>query len=485
MDPFQPSQTDPATAQSAQPAPASSAAEPAPLPLDHAITREVPRPSLSPAPEECTPSALPPDRRSASVSVRRPRSRRSPWAGALMPLAAFLAILLLALYAAPALLYRWRMADAQAEAEAAFLRRQAELRAEAEAAEKRLDLLDKRVNLISLGFREAARKVAPHVVNIANYRTPRPGEAAALGKRAVFHDPDDDRDYIQAAVGSGILVKPGYILTNDHVLRGASRLRLTFASGQSLTVDAKRVASDRLTDLAVIHLPSNLPEAVEKEANVTTEFADSDKTVQVGDWVLAVGSPLGLKQTVTHGVISAKGRLLHMLDLVELLQTDAPINPGNSGGPLFDQYGRVAGINVAIASETGGNQGIGFAIPSNTAKAIFEQLAAGGEVVRGFAGIIMGELSKEKLRELGFEEENGVVVVEVLPDQPAGKAGIMPGDVIIRFNGERLGVVNPVRQLRQLFLDTEPGKRISLEIMRDGERQHVHLTVGKRPNALP
>jgi S1-C subfamily serine protease len=401
-----------------------------------------------------------------------------------MPLAAFLAILLLALYAAPALLYRWRLADAQAEAEAAFLRRSAELRAEAEAADKHLDVLDKRVNLISLGFREAARKVAPHVVNVANYRSPRPGEAA-LGKRAMVQDLGDEHAYIQAAVGSGVLVKPSYILTNDHVVRSADRLRLTFASGQSVTVDAKRVASDRLTDLAIVHLPDDLPETVEKEANVTTEFADSDKTVQVGDWVLAVGSPLGLKQTVTHGVISAKGRLLHMLDLVELLQTDAPINPGNSGGPLFDQYGRVAGINVAIASETGGNQGIGFAIPSNTARTIFEQLATNGEVVRGFAGIMMGELSKEKLKDLGLEEENGVIVAEVQRNQPAAKAGIRPGDVIVRFNGERLVLANPMRQLRQLFLDTEPGKQISLEIVRDGARRNVQMTVGKRPNTLP
>src|SRR5262249_40593506 len=159
-------------------------------------------------------------------------------------------------------------------------------------------------------------------------------------------------------------------------------LRVTFASGRwaAVPVSSRTVATDPLTDLAVIRLPAASDAGLRHDFNVTAEFADSDKDVQVGDWVLAVGSPLGLKETVTAGIISAKGRILGMLDMVELLQTDAAINPGNSGGPLFDQHGRVAGINVAIASETGGNQGLGFAIPSNTAREIFAKLAEKGEV---------------------------------------------------------------------------------------------------------
>src|SRR5262249_5451295 len=140
-------------------------------------------------------------------------------------------------------------------------------------------------------------------------------------------------------------------------------------------------------DLAVLKLGDNLPAGIRDDAKAEAVWADSDKGVQVGDRVLAMGSPLGLRHTVTQGIISAKGRLLAMLDMVELLQTDAAINPGNSGGPLFDQLGRVAGINVAIASDNGGNQGIGFAIPSNTAKRIFEQLSTTGEVSRGYLGI--------------------------------------------------------------------------------------------------
>src|SRR5207253_2663490 len=166
-------------------------------------------------------------------------------------------------------------------------------------------------------------------------------------------------------------------------------------------------------------LPANLREDV----NVTTAFADSDKDVQVGDWALAIGSPLGLRQTVTQGVVSAKGRLLTMLDLVELLQTDAAINPGNSGGPLFDQYGRIMGINVAIASDNGGNQGIGFAIPSNTAKKIFEQLRAQGEVPRGFLGIALMEVLGAKAKALGLGENGGVLITLVEPNPAAGKAG--------------------------------------------------------------
>jgi len=473
---------------SAEPAALSAASEPSdPALPTSAITREPPRPPLPRPQEHVLASSFPVAEAKGGdrIPVRYLESDRRGWPSALIPLATFLAVVLLAVFASPALLYRWRSAEAQVDAEAAYLRRQAELRAEAEAAEKQLDLLDKRINLVSLGFREVVRKVAPHVVNVANYRTPRPGEGALLGKRTLFHDLADDRPYIQAAIGSGILVKPGYILTNDHVVRSAERLRLTFASGQSLVVDAKRVATDRITDLAVIHLPEDLPAGLRAEANVTTEFADSDKSVQVGDWVLAVGSPLGLKQTVTHGVISAKGRLLHMLDLVELLQTDAPINPGNSGGPLFDQYGRVAGINVAIASDTGVNQGIGFAIPSNTAKAIVEQLVAHGEVVRGFAGIVMGELTKDRLKRLGLEEDSGVVVQEVIAGQAAGKAGIQPGDVILRINGEALGAVNPVRQLRQRILDTAPGTQVAVDIVRGEVRRVVHMTIGKRPPMLP
>src|SRR5207248_2309600 len=175
------------------------------------------------------------------------------------------------------------------------------------------------------------------------------------------------------------------------------------------TVLPEAVSSDADTDLAVVRLPP-AGAVNEPDYGVAAEFADSDRDVQVGDWVLAAGSPFGLQQTITAGIISAKGRVeLGILDQVELLQTDAAINPGNSGGPLFDQLGRLVGINVAIASEHGRNEGVGFAIPANTAREICEQLAAQGEVVRGFLGIAMQEVPPGLESRLGVGETGGVI----------------------------------------------------------------------------
>ena len=179
--------------------------------------------------------------------------------GWVLPAAFFLSIVILALYAAPFLLSHWRLAEAQVEAEATYLKRRAELKADAEHADERLDLLDKRVHLASLGFREVVRKVAPNVVNIVNLREPKKNDL--FQKRTLFFDPDTDRKYAQQGVGSGILVKPGYVLTNFHVVREAQRLRVTFASGHSLGLDPDAVATDPITDLAVIRLPADPPVA--------------------------------------------------------------------------------------------------------------------------------------------------------------------------------------------------------------------------------
>jgi serine protease Do len=276
------------------------------------------------------------------------------------------------------------------------------------------------------------------------------------------------------------------VLTNLHVVRGADRLRLTFASGQSLGLDAAgNVLADSVTDLAVIRLPADLPCALCEDVNVTTAFADSDREVHSGDLVLALGSPLGLKQTVTHGIISAKGRLLDRITLVELLQTDAPINPGNSGGPLFDLYGRVVGVNVAIASDNGGNQGIGFAIPSNTVKKVVDELIAKGEVPRGYIGVALSDLTRSQAKKLGLNKAGGVLVAQVVPEEAAAKAGLQAGDVIVRYNKETLGLMNPMRHLRQRVVETEVGREVSVEVLRDGRRETLMLRIGKRPPDLP
>jgi S1-C subfamily serine protease len=435
-----------------------------------------PPPSLLPQPAgEPTPAE--------PVSVAKPaKEGRGSF---FFPVLILTVLVLLAMYVGPYILLHWRVADAQAEAEAFYHKRRAELKAEAEAADQRLEVLDKKVHLVSLGFREVVRKVTPLVVNVGNYRDPRNGLDGFVGRRTLFFDPEKEIHYVQAGVGSGIIVKPGFILTNHHVVKNAERLRVTFASGASCGVDLDVVASDPLTDLAVIRLGDNLPAGVREDANVTSVWSDSDKDVQVGDWSLAVGSPLGLRQTVTQGVISAKGRLLAMLDMVELLQTDAAINPGNSGGPLFDQHGRVAGINVAIASDNGGNQGIGFAIPSNVAKKIFDQLITRGEVVRGYLGIVLEEVNAKQARTLGLVDVGGVRITQVMPNDAAGKAGMQPGDVIVRFNNEPLGKQQPSRHLRQLIFDTLPDTSVPVEILRRGERMTLTAQVGKRPLKLP
>lgn len=392
---------------------------------------------------------------------------------------------LVILYVTPYLHYQWKILDAQADAEALFLKRRAELKAEAEHADQRLDVLDKRVHLTSLAFREVVRKAAPVVVNVANYREVRPAELKALEKKkSIVYDPENDKRYVQTGVGSGLLVKPGIILTNFHVVKGAQRLRISFASGQSVGVDPDAIIIDAITDLAVVRLPAPLPPQAREEADQSAAFADSDKDVQVGDWVLAVGSPLGLRQTVTHGVISAKGRLLGMLDLVELLQTDAAMNPGNSGGPLFDQRGRVVGINVAIVSDNGGNQGLGFAIPSNTAKKIVETLLTKGHVPRGYLGIAMEELPGPDAKALKLDD-GAILVKDVVANEAAANAGIKVGDIILKVNKEPLSRLQPIRHFRQLVVDLDPGAEVTLEILRDEERRTLTVTVGKRPAHLP
>ena len=398
-----------------------------------------------------------------------------------LPAMFFLSMLVLVVYAAPYLLVHWKMLWAHGEVEAAFEKRRAELRAEAEHADDRLIELDKRMQLTSLGFREVVRKVAPHVVNVASFKEMTAKDDPVLAG-GVMYDPETDRRYLETGVGSGVVVRPGVILTNHHVVKKAQRLRITFASGQFITVASSAIAADDITDLAIIRLPANLPAGLKEEADATAVFADTEREVEVGDWALAVGSPHGLRQTVTQGIISAKGRLLGpQFDLVELIQTDAAINTGNSGGPLFDQHGRVIGINVAIlANDHGQGQGIGFAIPSNTVKKITEELLAKGEVRRGYLGVLLGEVPGPVAKKLGLDE-GAVVCRDVMPKEPAAEAGIETGDIVVRFNKEALSRQQPIRHFRQLISDTEPGTAVSLEIIRGKEHRVIEVTVGRRP----
>jgi serine protease Do len=414
-----------------------------------------------------------------------PRVARGLW-NFVVPTMFLLSMFVLTLYAVSMIFHNWQIMNAHAEAEAFYSKRRAELKADAEHADARLEVLDKRVHLAGLGFTEVARKVMPVVVNVANYREPTEKDWVEIrAKRLpVIFDPENDKKYVQHGVGSGLILKSGVILTNHHVIRRADRLRISLGSGRSIGVDPEAVLSDVRTDLAVIKLPDDLPAAMKEEMQTVAEFADSEKDVQVGEWVLAMGSPLGLRQTVTHGIISAKGRLLSTLDLVELLQTDAAINPGNSGGPLFDQLGRVVGINAMIASDTGLNQGIGFAIPSNTVRKISEQLLTKGEVPRGYLGVGMDDLPGPDAKAKKIDD-GAVLVKTVEPGTAAEKAGMLPGDIILRINKEPLSRQRPIRHVRQIVADIEPGSEITVEVLRGEERRQLVVTVGKRPANLP
>ena len=273
-------------------------------------------------------------------------------------------------------------------------------------------------------------------------------------------------------VGSGVLVtKDGYVLTNNHVVDGADEVKVALQDGREFK--AKVVGKDPKTDVAVLKLAGeNLP---------YLELADSDK-IEVGDLVLALGNPFGIGQTVTMGMVSAKGRGNIGLDYEDFIQTDAAINPGNSGGALVDTAGRLIGINTVIMSRTGGNQGIGFAIPTNLAKNVMDSLIKEGRVTRGYLGVLIQDVTPTLAREFRLPAQSGALVGDVTPKGPAEKAGLRAGDVILQFNGKP---VTDSRQLRLLVAQTKPGTEVSLRIVREGEPRTVAVGLKPLPGSEP
>jgi serine protease Do len=320
---------------------------------------------------------------------------------------------------------------------------------------------------LSTSFREVAKAIKPAVVyvNIEENGT-------SAGPADFFSFPGQGIPRRREGAGSGFIVtEDGYILTNNHVVGNATKIVVTLADGKKY--NAELVGSDPETDIAVIKIDSrNLPISV---------LGDSD-TLEQGDWVLAIGSPFGLQQTLTAGIVSATGRELRESQYNHYIQTDASINPGNSGGPLVNMQGEVVGINTMILTGgpmSQGNIGIGFAIAANTAREVFKKLVRDGRVSRGYLGVQVQNLDESKAHALNLEPNTGVFVAEV-PDNnsPAGKAGIQPKDVITAFNGKP---VKAPRELTDTVAATPVGQTVRVDYIRAGHPESVSVQLVERP----
>jgi serine protease Do len=314
-------------------------------------------------------------------------------------------------------------------------------------------------------FVELAKLLNPAVVNISTKQEIQQPEEGGSDPFQDFFDrffgPRDRRR--RPGQGSGFIINAeGYIVTNYHVVEGASDIQVTLATKDQF--DAKLIGGDAKTDLALLRIETDKPLP-------TVPVGDSD-ALEVGEWVMAIGNPFGLGHTVTTGIVSAKSRIINAGPYDDFIQTDASINPGNSGGPLFNMRGEVIGINTAIVPQ---GQGIGFAIPSNMAKAILLELRGAGKVTRGWLGVAIQELSPELMQAFKLEDKQGALVAQVLPDSPAEKAGLQQGDIIVGFDGKP---VQESSELPRLVAAMEPNTSVSMDIIRNGERRSISVVLG-------
>jgi serine protease Do len=330
-------------------------------------------------------------------------------------------------------------------------------------------------------FAPVVKRAMPAVVNISSSKVVK-DQGGAEGGQGLFNDPffrqffggrmpqqqERPRSERATSLGSGVVVSAdGYILTNNHVVDGATDVKVSFADKEEYP--AKVIGTDKYTDVAVLK--------INKTGLTTLPFADSGRA-EVGDVVLAIGEPFGLGQTVTMGIISAKGRAgLGIERFEDFIQTDAAINRGNSGGALIDTRGELVGINTAILSgETGGNQGIGFAIPANLAKNIMGQIMSKGKVTRGYMGILPQELTPEMAKAFGVPNTHGVAVANVVNDSPAAKGGLKVGDVITAVNGTN---VEDVNSFRLQIAGFAPNTTVHLKVERNGQTMDLPVTLGE------
>ena len=325
-----------------------------------------------------------------------------------------------------------------------------------------------------VSYADVVSRVSPAVITIHSQMRVRAPQQYPFMDDPMFRQFFGDRmpqqlpEQRRSGLGSGVIISTdGYILTNHHVVDGAEQIKVDLNDNR--TLDAKVVGSDQPSDLAVLKVDAaNLP---------VLALGDSDK-VRVGDVVLAIGNPLGIGQTVTMGIISAKGRQTGMSSgsFEDFLQTDAPINQGNSGGALVSTNSELVGINSQILSPSGGSIGIGFAIPSNMARTITDTLVKTGKVRRGQLGITVVKLNSEPAKELGIKEIKGVGVAQVQPGSAADRAGLRKGDVITSFNGVEMTDPNV---FRNLVASTAPGTDVTLMIIRDGREQQIRAKLGE------
>lgn len=323
-------------------------------------------------------------------------------------------------------------------------------------------------------FVALAEKLKPTVVNISTAKNTA-AQNRPRRQPSPFPDPFHDfferffediprRPQRERSLGSGFIISDtGFIITNNHVIAGADEIKVRLSDGREFKAEIK--GADEKLDLALIKIDAkeNLPVA---------ELGDSSR-IKVGEWVMAIGNPFGLAQTVTAGIISATGRVIGSGPYDDFIQTDASINPGNSGGPLFSAEGKVIGINTAIIA---GGQGIGFAIPVNMAKEVLPQLEEKGKVTRGWLGVTMQPMSPELARSFGLEGDRGALVADVVKDGPAAKAGLRNGDVILEFDGK---VIHEMNELPRFVAATPVGKSVTIKALRDGKPQEFTVSVGR------
>ena len=333
-------------------------------------------------------------------------------------------------------------------------------------------------------FADIVERVAPAVVNISTSKAVAPGQTPEFP----FPEPPPgspfedffreffDRDRApeqmprrQSSLGSGFVIdSQGFVVTNNHVIAEADEIQVVFSDER--TYEAELIGRDSKTDLALLKIEGDDPFPA-------VTFADSD-SVRVGDWMIAIGNPFGLGSTVTVGIISARSRDIRAGPYDDFLQVDAPINRGNSGGPSFNLDGEVIGINTAIFSPSGGNVGIGFAIPSNLALPVIESLKEDGRVKRGWLGVRIQTVTDEIAESLGLEEAQGALVASVTPGGPAEAASIEPGDVILEFDRKK---IDRMRGLPRIVAETPIGKEVEVAIWRRGEERAVEVTLGELP----